>query len=295
MDHDHSEGPGGAEWPSPGMPAATAQSLVAAVYRTLLLREPDEAGLADWSRLLASGELELETMLRRTLAGEEFAERAADFMMTYVAPARTRLTNDVSQFGETWLVLRDIVNRAARHRIVVDVGARGRERSNSYDLLRHFDWRGILVEANPRLIPSINAEFSGLNYRLINCAVSDYSGTAKFFLGVNDDVSSLTRNAAEGWGDVQGEVEVKVELLSRILGQNGIPHDFDLLSIDAEGEDINILNEVVQAGYVPTYIVIEASNDYRTKSLIDLPIAAPVLERYAIVEQTRANLILRRR
>ena len=215
--------------------------------------------------------------------------------MTYVAPTRSRLTNDVSQFGETWLVLRDIVNRAAKHRIVVDVGARGRERSNSYDLMRHLDWRGILVEANPGLIPSINAEFSGLNYRLINCAVSDYSGTAKFFLGVNDDVSSLTHDAAQGWGAVQGEVEVTVERLSRILGQNGVPHDFDLLSIDAEGEDINILNEVVQAGYLPTYIVIEASNDYRTKSLSDLPITPLVSQRYAIVEQTRANLILRRR
>ncbi len=295
MDHDDSEVPGATEWPSRGMPAASARGLVAAVYRALLLREPDEAGLADWSRLLASGDLDLEAMLRRTLAGEEFAERSADFMMTYVAPTRSRLTNDVSQFGETWLVLRDIVNRAAKHRIVVDVGARGRERSNSYDLMRHLDWRGILVEANPGLIPSINAEFSGLNYRLINCAVSDYSGTAKFFLGVNDDVSSLTHDAAQGWGAVQGEVEVTVERLSRILGQNGVPHDFDLLSIDAEGEDINILNEVVQAGYLPTYIVIEASNDYRTKSLSDLPITPLVSQRYAIVEQTRANLILRRR
>ena len=296
MDHDNSEVPSEVTaWPSRGMPAASARSLVVAVYRSLLLREPDEVGLADWSRLLAAGEIDLETMLRRTLAGEEFAERSADFMMTYVAPTRSRLTNDVSQFGETWLVLRDIVNRAAKHRIVVDVGARGRERSNSYDLMRHLDWRGILVEANPGLIPSINAEFSGLNYRLINCAVSDYSGTATFFLGVNDDVSSLTHDAAQGWGAVQGEVEVKVERLSRILGQHGIPHDFDLLSIDAEGEDINILNEVVQAGYLPAYIVIEASNDYRTKSLTDLPVTAAVSERYAIVEQTRANLILRRR
>ena len=112
---------------------------------------------------------------------------------------------------------------------------------------------------------------------------------------MNDDVSSLTHDAAQGWGAVQGEVEVTVERLSRILGQNGVPHDFDLLSIDAEGEDINILNEVVQAGYLPTYIVIEASNDYRTKSLSDLPVTPLVSQRYAIVEQTRANLILRRR
>ena len=69
MDHDDSEVPGATEWPSRGMPAASAQGLVAAVYRALLLREPDEAGLADWSRLLASGDLDLEAMLRRTLAG----------------------------------------------------------------------------------------------------------------------------------------------------------------------------------------------------------------------------------
>lgn len=290
-----STGSGRQAWPERGMPAELARSLVAGVFRTLLLREPDLQGLADWARLLEAGHITLEAMIARTLGGAEFAERSGDFLRRYVAAGSGRLTNDVSQFGETWLLMRDIVNRAARHRIVVDVGARGRERSNSYDLLRHLDWRGLLIEANPRLIAPIDAEFEGLNYELVNCAVSDYSGTAKLFIGVNDDVSSLTRNAAEGWGDLQGEVEVKVEQLSRLLREHKIPLDFDLLSIDAEGEDINILNEVVVAGYLPGYIIIEASNDFQTKALTDLPIAGAVLERYSLAEQTKANLILRHR
>ncbi len=282
-------------WPERGMPIAVARSLVNAVFRTLLLREPDPSGLADWSALLERGEVDLEAMIERTLAGAEFGERAADFLRRYVAQGSARLTNDVSQFGETWLLMRDIINRAARYRIVVDVGARGRERSNSYDLLRHLGWRGLLVEANPRLIGPINAEFAGLDYTLVNCAVSDYSGVAKFFLGVNDDVSSLTRDAALGWGEVQGEVEVKVEMLSRVLREHSIPLDFDVLSIDAEGEDINIFNEVVLGGYMPGYVIIEASHDFETKALSDLPIAGAVLERYSIAAQTRANLILRHR
>ena len=246
-------------------------------------------------QLLERGQVDLQTMIERTLHGAEFAERSADFLMRYVAGGSARLTNDVSQFGETWLLMRDIINRSARHRIVVDVGARGRERSNSYDLLRHLAWRGLLVEANPRLIALIKSEFAGLDCQVLNCAVSNYSGTAKFFIGVNDDVSSLTRDAAQGWGAVKGEVEVKVELLSRLLRESAIPLDFDVLSIDAEGEDINILNEVVSAGYLPGYVIVEASHDFQTKVLTDLPIAGAVLERYTIAAQTKANLILRHR
>lgn len=274
---------------------ANAQSLVAAVYRALLLREPDEAGLADWSRLLASGDLDLEAMLRRTLAGEEFAERSADFMMTYVAPGRSRLTNDVSQFGETWMLLREMVNTAAAHRIVVDVGARGRDRSNSYDLLRHCGWKGLLVEANPALIDDITREFAGLDITLVNRAVSDYSGEATFFLGANDDVSSLNQHDAAGWGDIKGQVTVKVERLPVLLEANEIPRDFDMLSIDAEGEDVRILNDTVLAGWLPRWVIIEASDDFKVRSLRDLPLLPAVVERYRVAMQTKANLILRSR
>ena len=95
------------------------------------------------------------------------------------------------------------MERAQTNKIIVDVGARGRERSNSFDLLRHFGWRGLLIEANPSLLESIRADFAGTDFFLEFCAVSDYEGRAEFYFGVNDDVSSLSQHAAEGWGDIR--------------------------------------------------------------------------------------------
>ncbi len=58
-----------------------------------------------------------------------------------------RKHSDHSQFGELSLFL----THAGRKRrgFVVDAGAHGRERSNSWDLLSQFRWRGLLIEANP--------------------------------------------------------------------------------------------------------------------------------------------------
>lgn len=270
-----------------------AEQAVTAGYRALLLREPDEAGLAGWCAELMSGRVDLAGFLQALLHSDEFAGRTPEFLSRYLGPKRLPFTNDVSQYGEIPMLLREMVNTGARHRIVVDVGARGRERSNSYDLLRSFGWRGILVEANPRLIDSINQEFEGLDFALVNSAVSNYAGQATFYIGVNDDVSSLNQHSAASWGDIRNQVHVRVERLQTILRAHNVPPDFDLLSIDAEGEDVPILNDVVASGYLPRWVIIEASHNFQVKDLQDLALQQAVLERYSIAGQTVANLILR--
>ena len=274
---------------------ARAERLVRAAYQALLLREADPAGLAAWTDLLLEGQVDPLGLMQRMLGSEEFANRASEFLHRYVEPSRLRFTNDVSQFGETWMLLREMVNAASAHRIVVDVGARGRDRSNSYDLLRHCAWKGLLIEANPGLIDDITREFAGLDITLVNRAVSDYSGEASFFIGANDDVSSLNQQDAAGWGDIKGQVTVKVERLPVLLETHEIPRDFDMLSIDAEGEDVRILNDTVLAGWLPRWVIIEASDDFKVRSLRDLPLLPAVVERYRVVMQTKANLILRSR
>lgn len=171
--------------------------------------------------------------------------------------------------------------------------ARGKERSNSYDLLSQFGWRGILIEANPALIPSIKVAFANLDAQVIQCAISDYSGMAILHLGVNDDVSSLQPDYAAGWGQIQGKQEVAVRRLGDLLLEQNIPLDFDLLSLDIEGEDIKVLNDTIGTfHYRPRWIIIEASFDFSTTSLSQQPFSPLVRGLYKIVEQTRANLVL---
>ena len=266
---------------------------VTALYRALLLRDPDERGLKAWSDLVLGGRLTLPELVERICRSQEFARNISKFSSRYGA---VRFTNDVSQHGEADLLVREIVNSSARHRLIVDVGVLGRDGSNSYDLLRWFGWKGLLIDANPRLAAKIREEFAGFDCELVGAAVSNYTGKARFYVGVNDGVSSLQRQAAAGWGPIRDEIEVPVRRLGDILAEHSVPPDFDVLSLDIEGEDIKVMNDLIDnSPYRPRWVIIEASYDFKTKSLADLPLAPSVREAYEMFDQTKANLLLVRR
>lgn len=259
-------------------------SVVAHLYRGFFRREPDP-GAEGMIKALNSGELDLAAAIEILIKSDEYAEVAERF-------DSPPFMNDQSQYGEVQHLIRMMVNED-RHGIVVDAGARGKERSNAYDLMAFCGWKGILIEANPGLIQPISEAFDGLNLTLVGCAVSDFEGEATFHFGANDDVSSLNKEATEGWGETKGETTVSVRRLPSILVEHEVPKDFDLLSIDIEGEDVKVLNDVVAAGYRPQFVIIEACYDYTVSSLHDLPFSEEVRAAYAIVERTRSNLILR--
>ena len=266
------------------IPKDAARAQLSAVYSGIFNRELD-SGADDKVDRLAAGISSLADIIRELLGSDEYR--------TLAGSSGSALLKDQTQYGELEILLRLWVNAYARHRIVVDVGARGRERSNSYDLMRSFGWRGVLYEANPNLIPSIRAEFDGLDYELIQAAISDFNGEAIFHLGANDDVSSLNADAASGWGPIVGAVAVEVRRLGESLKSLSIPADFDLISIDIEGEDIKVLNDLIDNfDYRPRWVIIEASYDFTVKALTDLPFSDKVRESYALVGQTAANLIL---
>lgn len=203
--------------------------------------------------------------------------------------------HDYTQFGELGHLLRRLVRSGSEFQIVVDVGARGRDRSNSYNLLKDFGWKGLLIEANPLLVDSIAAEFEGLDYKLVNCAVGDVAGTMPFHIGINDDVSSLLPEHAAMWGEITRVIEVNVQRLPDVLLAEGIPATFDVLSLDIEGLDVRVLNELIATSeYRPGLIIIEASYDFAMKNLADAGLSEAVRSNYRLVAQTSANLILQK-
>jgi FkbM family methyltransferase len=201
---------------------------------------------------------------------------------------------DHSQFGEFPLFLK--LARPKRPGVVVEVGALGKEGSNSYDLLSQLGWRGVLVEANPNSWEKIEGEFARLNASLVRCAVSDVEGMVVLHLGVVDGVSSLIRDMAEAWGPSKGSVEVQARRLGDILDEQSVPLNFDLLSLDIEGMDTAVLNDLIaNTSYRPRWIFLEASYDFRTKSLSELELLPAIQKQYEIVGQTVPNLLLAHR
>ncbi len=259
--------------------------VIAAIYRAALGRAPDAEGLTNFRKLL-NDEPDKLTVLAEGIFGSD--EHRSVFNN------RNALI-DHSQFGEVPQLIKIIVNSAAKYKSVVDVGARGKAGSNSYDLLTQFGWQGLLVEPNPALHAEISSDFAGTRFALAKCAVGPSEGKMPFYIGTNDDVSSLKKDAAEGWGEIKGEIEVDVRRLHKVLTQYKVPIDFDVLNLDIEGLDIEVLNDLISASsYRPTYIIIEASYDFATKTLSDAGCSEAVQKAYKIVAQTKANLILKR-
>ncbi len=203
---------------------------------------------------------------------------------------------DHSQNGEFLELLKLIVARGAPGKDIVDVGANGRERSNSYDLLLLFGWRGLLIEANPLLADQIRAEFSGVNYSLVICAVSDFEGAGKLSLGVNTDISSLNPQHTQAWGPISGALEVPVRRLHDILDEHAIPKEFEILSLDIEGHDARVLNDLHKnSQYRPRWVILEGSFNFTVTDPAKIGVEHSVLEDYELAGQTTANLILRHR
>jgi FkbM family methyltransferase len=261
------------------------------LYRVILQRQADPVGLAEKTAALDSGERTVAALVEEMVHSAEYLSRFDQ--VAGQSSGDYKLLNSVAQYDELFHLLRAVLQAHFAEAYVVDCGARGRDRSNSYDLLKFFGWKGLLIEANPALIPEIEREFADLDYTIIQCAVSDRTGNATLTIGINDDVSSIDPVHAAAWGQTQGEVVVPMRRLPEILESHCAPKIFGLLSLDVEGQDIAVLNDLIDnSDFRPQYIIIEASYDFRTKTLDDLPFSEKVKKAYVIVGQTSPNLIL---
>lgn len=270
------------------MPVA---AVVEALYRALLSRAPTERELGEGEALL--GLDRSATRLADVLVNRvAFDQRVSDVRARF-GLSEDRLINDVSQNGEVETLFKLVINKACANRTVVDIGARGRRGSNSYDLLRYLGWKGLLVEANPRLIDEIQADFGGFDCVIESCAVSDYEGEALFTIGISDDISSLEAAHSLRFGPAYGEVTVPVRRLSRLLEQHGIPQTFDLLSLDIEGHDVRVLNDLLDnTEYRPKWIILEGPSGGFQTNLSEIGCSSNVIASYRVVANTIANLIL---
>lgn len=130
-----------------------------------------------------------------------------------------------SQHGEDgllWSLFREIASVMPISKTCVDVGAgNGTRWSNTAHLITMHNWTGVLIEPSRK-------EFRKLK---------NYAGRYQ---------SLALRKYVTAHGESS---------LDRLLQSTSIPSDFDLLSIDVDGDEINILREL--SAYFPKVIVVE--------------------------------------
>lgn len=133
--------------------------------------------------------------------------------------------NVKSQFGEDGIIAKifEILPRDRQNHWSCEFGAwDGKHCSNTYNLLMNVGWRGVLIEANPRKFRDLQVTYKGVDRAVLLNEFVQFSGE---------------------------------NTLDQILARHAIPRDFDLLSIDIDGNDYHILASIQV--YRPKVIVIE--------------------------------------
>lgn len=163
--------------------------------------------------------------------------------------------------------------------------------SSTYLFQSRYSMTGILVEANPKLIPSLTKFRFG--DRVINAAVVDSAEpTVDFYISVNNETSSLDdRFVSTRTPGITEKITVPTIRINDVLA---LVKDVELvmLTVDVEGYDLRILKDMDFATYRPFIIQVEPSEDYAPGSTSQI-IEFLLDNEYALVGETDVNLIFK--
>ncbi|HEX4751163.1 MAG TPA: FkbM family methyltransferase [Bryobacteraceae bacterium] len=192
------------------------------------------------------------------------------------------IDQDFSQHGEQEIIL-DFFSRLPQgfNKYCVDAGAYdGFVGSNSRALFLS-GWRGVVIEPNPRAFARLRELYADrTDIAFVQKALSGSrregvpmkfsvgpSGTAEQDKWMYAQPSTLHDSFAtqyeQGHGYVYETLTVSTDTLTNILRQVGAPKDIGFLSIDCEGEDLNIIRELDFENFCPLLICIEADDQSR--------------------------------
>lgn len=131
--------------------------------------------------------------------------------------------NITSQYGEDGIIEKVLDIIKDKNKWCVEFGSwDGRKCSNTYNLIQHKNYSAVLIECNPRKFKDLLKTFQG------NTKVHPINT----FVGFEDK-----------------------DCLDAILKRTNIPADFDILSIDIDGNDFHVWERVRE--YKPKVVVIE--------------------------------------
>jgi FkbM family methyltransferase len=178
-----------------------------------------------------------------------------------------------SQFGEDVALLRQA--NFSEPGYYVDVGACYPVRYSNTFLYYVRGWRGLLIEPNPDLsdrlrrvrprdtvVPmGISQSGAKLSYRKFDDAE---------FNSFNDgQVTALAEYGIKS----AAALEIQTAPLRDILAANNVPSDFELLSVDCEGMDVEVLESNDWDKFRPRWIIVEDYQNYQGDSTEDSAIA----------------------
>lgn len=184
------------------------------------------------------------------------------------APTIYQTITDHSQHGEQAIIFKWFTDHPPRHSTLVDVGAFGKEISNTYALCS-LGWKGLLIEANPDRAAIVKEDFAGMDVTVENIGISSTTGAQTLYLHSTPGHDSFL---PDWYPQTKTKKTAKIQVvpLASVLKDQHIPLDFDFLSIDTEGLDLKIIKKLFTSSkYRPSLICIETQPDSDTIALFD--------------------------
>lgn len=136
---------------------------------------------------------------------------------------------------------------------LVEVGAAdGIDNSNSFELIKR-GWGGLLIEPNPSYVYHLLEIYGGYN----NVYICPFAASAEEGLKnicLNEQCTSLRY-----FDPPKPIIKVMCLGLTRLFSLYRIPTDFDFLSVDCEGTDMDVLASLDFHLYRPSLVCVEHS------------------------------------
>lgn len=154
--------------------------------------------------------------------------------------------------------------------VFVEVGAFNGFNWSATHALAKLGWGGLLFEPQRKYYNECRSLYAN-NPRIAveNCAILDYNGKTKLYLG--GSLSTTSEERVEVYQDVwwakssrlsyDRHVEVPAYTLDHMLNKHSIPDDFEVLVIDVEGAETKVLEGFNIDRYMPKIVMIETHEE----------------------------------
>lgn len=142
----------------------------------------------------------------------------------------------------------------------VDVGAHHPERYSNTYLLHKKGWQGINIDPDPNAIVLFNK--ARPNDQNVEIGVAPVKGTLSYFQFSDPAINSFVEKEAgrwmnKDWVTFLGTREIAVRPLADILHMHASGKQIDVLTVDAEGMGLDVLESNDWSQWVPSVIVVE--------------------------------------
>lgn len=192
-----------------------------------------------------------------------------------------------TQRDEEPYILKTFSNTIGRF---LDIGAYDGKCFSTTHALALKGWGGVCVEPSPSVLPALHALYkTNAKIGVLPVAIADITGKILFYDSNGDMVSSIDPEHAKKWQDSAGSIftEVQVDALTPTDLFAKVGYDFEFISLDVEGINLEVLSEFPFEQLTKTKLLC-VEFDYKEAEMLKL------VEPYGFTQlhKTAENLLL---